>query len=387
MWTITEVKKRAWGGLKNYYGKAILSCLVCLLMGALSFIPYLLAVMVVAICVCLSPAAPFLGLIVSGFYGNILDAGLNNYFLRSIRKGESAPVSTVFSGFTSGHYGNSGKIFSFRNLFQFLWLLLLIVPGIVKAYEYRMIPYLVADYPEKSQDEIFSMSKKMMTGNKWRTFLFELSFIGWILLGILTLGLGLLFLFPYLEAAYAELYLAIREERLGIPRDAAQNGGSGSGNGYNNNYIGSSDHVVYQPQNQNLLPQNGMVDDDAPTADIYGGSNPAYGGSAQAFGRPTLVGVQGEYAGASIPIEPGQKLIVGRDATRCNVILSSPQVSRLHMTVEYVDGKFIVVDYSTYGTHDLNQGQLPKETSVSVPAGTTLRLGNGDEVFRLELRS
>lgn len=57
------------------------------------------------------------------------------------------------------------------------------------------------------------------------------------------------------------------------------------------------------------------------------------------------------------------------------------------MTVEYVDGKFIVVDYSTYGTHDLNQGQLPKETSVSVPAGTTLRLGNGDEVFRLELRS
>ena len=217
--------------------------------------------------------------------------------------------------------------------------------------------------------------------------MFQLSLIGWGLLGLVTLGFAFFFVSPYLDAAFTELYLAIREERLGIPRDAAQNGGSGSGNGYNNNYIGSSDHVVYQPQNQNLLPQNGMVDDDAPTADIYGGSNPAYGGSAQAFGRPTLVGVQGEYAGASIPIEPGQKLIVGRDATRCNVILSSPQVSRLHMTVEYVDGKFIVVDYSTYGTHDLNQGQLPKETSVSVPAGTTLRLGNGDEVFRLELRS
>ena len=102
---------------------------------------------------------------------------------------------------------------------------------------------------------------------------------------------------------------------------------------------------------------------------------------------PVLVGIQGEYAGAVIPIEPGQRLIVGRDSTRCNVILSSPQVSRLHMTVEYTGNKFIVVDHSTYGTFDLERGQLPKEQSMNVPAGVRLRLGNGDEVFQLELRS
>lgn len=387
MWTITEVKKRAWGGLKNYYWKAVALDFIVGFMSGLSVIPCALAIGIVFVCPCLSPISPFISMIVTGFYTNIIGVGGIKYFLHSIRNGESGPISMVFSGFSTGHYGNSAKILTFRNIFQFLWSLLFCIPGIIKSYEYWAIPYLIADYPEKTQDEIFSLSKQMTTGNKWRIFVFQLSLIGWSLLGMVTFGLAFFFISPYLDAAFTELYLAIREERLGIPRDAAQNGGSGSGNGYNSNYIGSSDHVVYQPQNQNLLPQNGMVDDDAPTADIYGGSNPVYGGSAQAFGRPTLVGVQGEYAGASIPIEPGQKLIVGRDATRCNVILSSPQVSRLHMTVEYVDGKFIVVDYSTYGTHDLNQGQLPKETSVSVPAGTTLRLGNGDEVFRLELRS
>ena len=108
-----------------------------------------------------------------------------------------------------------------------------------------------------------------------------------------------------------------------------------------------------------------------------------------AYGMPVLVGIQGEYAGAVIPIEPGQRLIVGRDSTRCNVILSSPQVSRLHMTVEYTGNTFvfIVVDHSTYGTFDLERGQLPKEQSMNVPAGVRLRLGNGDEVFQLELRS
>lgn len=377
MWTITEVKKRAWGGLKSYYWKAVALVLIVGFMSGLAVIPCLLAGTLLSMCFCFYPLLPFIEMIVDGLYTDIIGVGGIKYFLQSIRDGESAPISMAFSGFSTGHYKNSAKIMIFRNIFQFLWTLLFIIPGIIKLFEYWAIPYLVADYPEKGQDEIFAMSKQMTTGNKWRIFVFYLSFIGWMLLGLVTVGLGFIFISPYLNAASAELYLAIREEKLGISRDTAMNGGSG----YNNNHISNMDHAVYQPQNQNPLPQNNRVDDDALTVDIHGA------GGVQAYGRPVLVGVQGEYAGTSIPIEPGQKLIVGRDAARCNLILSSPQISRLHMTVEYIGDKFIVVDYSTNGIYDLDRGQLPKEKSVSVPTGTTLCLGNGNEVFRLELRS
>ncbi len=378
MWIRAEIKKRAWNGLKNYYWYAVLCGILLGLLGSLSIIPWLIGAGLLKVCICLSPITPFLGYIIDGIYADILEVGEINYYLRSIKDRSSAPVSTIFSGFKSGYYGNSAKILIFRNIFQFLWSLLFVFPGIVKSYEYRMIPYLVADFPEKGQDEVFAISKQMMTGNKWKVFVFDLSFIGWHILSILTLGLGLIFILPYYNAACTELYLAFREEYMGIPRGNSQNGGHPG--------ISEGNHVIYQPQNQRMLPGNGqmyMDDDDSPTVDIQN-----YGMNAgPAYGMPVLVGIQGEYAGAVIPIEPGQRLIVGRDSTRCNVILSSPQVSRLHMTVEYTGNKFIVVDHSTYGTFDLERGQLPKEQSMNVPAGVRLRLGNGDEVFQLELRS
>lgn len=378
MWTRAEVKKRAWDGLKIYYWKAVVCGILFVLLSFLSIIPYILGFIFFALLPCLYVVSPFLGCIVNGIYANILEVGKNKFYLQSIKEERSATIPTIFSGFDSGFYGNSAKILIFRNVFLALWSLLLIFPGIIKYYEYRMIPYLIADFPEKGMDEVFTTSKKMMTGNKLRVLLFDLSFVGWYILALLPAGLGLIFVIPYYEAACTELYLAFREEYMGIPREGGQNGiypGIPAGN-----------HVVYQPQNQKMLPgygQMNMDDDDSPTVDIQNyGMNPG-----AAYGTPVLVGLQGEYAGAVIPIEPGQRLIVGRDSTRCNVILSSPQVSRLHMTVEYTGNKFIVVDHSTYGTFDLDRGQLPKEQSMNVPAGVRLRLGNGDEVFQLELRS
>ncbi|MCI8957704.1 MAG: DUF975 family protein [Lachnospiraceae bacterium] len=369
MWSISEVKKQAWNGLKNYYWKAVLCGFLVGLLGILSILPYALAALLFAVCVCIAPLAPFASCIVDGIYSDILDIGKRNVYLRSIQDETSVPVSTIFSGFKSGFYKASAQTLIFRNVFLFLWSLLFFFPGIVKGYQYRMIPYLVAEYPEKGQDEVFDMSKEMMNGNKMKVFLFDLSFIGWILLALLPAGLGLPFFFPYYNAACTELYLTLKESCLGISRN------SNSGNS----------HIVYQPENQKMLPPGNYMndDDDAPTVDVnYGYDQPA---ASQAFGRPVLVGVQGEYAGATIPIEPGQKLIVGRDSSRCNVILASPQVSRLHMTVEYAGNKFIVVDYSSYGTFDVERGQLPKETSVTVAPGTTLRLGNGNDTFRLDL--
>lgn len=98
-----------------------------------------------------------------------------------------------------------------RNLYTGLWSLLFIIPGIVKAYEYRMIPYLLADHPEMSHQDAFYESKRMMTGYKMEAFVLDLSFIGWKLLSALTLNLlGIFYVNPYIYATNAELYLALK---------------------------------------------------------------------------------------------------------------------------------------------------------------------------------
>lgn len=98
-----------------------------------------------------------------------------------------------------------------RNLYIGLWSLLLVIPGIVKAYEYRMIPYLLADHPEMSHQDAFYESKRMMTGYKMEAFVLDLSFIGWNLLSACTFGLlGIFYVNPYIYATNAELYLALK---------------------------------------------------------------------------------------------------------------------------------------------------------------------------------
>ena len=94
-----------------------------------------------------------------------------------------------------------------------LWLLLFIIPGIVKIYEYRMIPYLLADNPDMSKQEAFRMSKAMMKGNKWRAFVLDLSFILWDILGVITLGIvSVLWVDPYKQQTDAALYNALKTE-------------------------------------------------------------------------------------------------------------------------------------------------------------------------------
>lgn len=107
-----------------------------------------------------------------------------------------------------------------RNLFIALWMLLLVVPGIIKAYAYRLTPYIQAEHPELSGTQAIKLSNQMMKGHKWNSFVYDLSFIGWYLLEGLTLGLvGIFYVNPYKEAADAELYRAISDEyshRAGI---------------------------------------------------------------------------------------------------------------------------------------------------------------------------
>lgn len=97
------------------------------------------------------------------------------------------------------------------NLKILLWLFLFIVPGFIKAYEYSMIPYLLAENPNITTDEAFSLSKQMTTGQKMDLFVLDLSFLGWIILGLICCGIGILFVLPYPEATNAEVYLNLKE--------------------------------------------------------------------------------------------------------------------------------------------------------------------------------
>ena len=103
------------------------------------------------------------------------------------------------------------KTMFLRDIFTFLWTLLFIIPGIVKAYEYRMIPYLLADDPTMTKDRAFAESRAMMRGNKWRAFVLDLSFLGWHILSVFTLGiLELFYVAPYEFMADAALYESLR---------------------------------------------------------------------------------------------------------------------------------------------------------------------------------
>lgn len=130
--------------------------------------------------------------------------------LHFARNNADAPASLDDLGVGFKNYSPAVKTMFFTDLYIFLWSLLLIIPGVVKSYSYRMVPYLIADHPELSTREILDLSRSMMQGNKWEAFVLDLSFIGWNILTALTLGLvGIFYAGPYQMQTNANLYLAL----------------------------------------------------------------------------------------------------------------------------------------------------------------------------------
>ena len=153
--------------------------------------------------------ASILGILYTIFIGNIIVVGKSRYFIKNHY--ENPELSEIFSGFKD-NYLNVVKIMFLMDLKTLLWLFLVIVPGIIKAYEYSMIPYLLAENPNLSTSQVFSLSKQMTTGQKMDLFVLDLSFLGWIILGALCCGIGLLFVQPYPEATKAEVYLILKQQ-------------------------------------------------------------------------------------------------------------------------------------------------------------------------------
>lgn len=126
----------------------------------------------------------------------------------------SSPDRLGFA-FKKGVYGKVVLTLFLRQLYIFLWSLLFIVPGIIKAYEYRMVPYLLADDPNMPRQDAFRISKEMMYGNKWEAFVLDLSFFGWEILSACTCGiLGIFYVNPYVYATNTELFLELKNQYL-----------------------------------------------------------------------------------------------------------------------------------------------------------------------------
>ncbi len=138
-----------------------------------------------------------------------MSVGLLRYFILSAR-GRSADVNELGYVFKNGLMNVAGTKVK-KGIFIYLWTLLLVVPGIIKSYSYLMIDYMLAENPNMPSSRAFEISKAAMDGYKGKAFLLELSFIGWVLLCLLTAGIGFLFLDPYIQAAQTQLYFDIKE--------------------------------------------------------------------------------------------------------------------------------------------------------------------------------
>lgn len=138
-----------------------------------------------------------------------LSFGLNYLFLKQARDHQPMDLGDMFKGF-SNDFGQNLLIGLMTAIFTALWSLLLIVPGIVKVYSYSMVYYIKADHPEYDWRQCIAESQAMMNGHKMDLFILDLSFIGWMIVGSLCLGVGTLWVSAYMEAARAHFYESIQ---------------------------------------------------------------------------------------------------------------------------------------------------------------------------------
>ena len=125
-------------------------------------------------------------------------------FSINISRNQDARLEQIFQGFNN--FNTSLGAYLLMLLFTFLWTLLLIIPGIIAVLSYSMTFYILADDNSIGAMEAIDKSKKMMDGYKWKYFCLGLRFIGWSLICILTLGIGFLWLFPYMQVCMVKFY-------------------------------------------------------------------------------------------------------------------------------------------------------------------------------------
>ena len=210
-----EYKNEALAALKGNWAPAVLATLVYYLLTLFLISPYEVAVF-------RTNSADIMGLMAASrwygvfFLGMILVigpflVGYVNSFKKLLVEGDDRITANSFrEGFKP--YWRSVWAYLFRGILITLWSLLLIIPGIIKSLSYAMTMYIVKDHPELTVNEAIDLSKDMMYGHKYDLFYLYISFIGWYLLSILTLGIGTFWLMPYIQTAQASFYEDVKAE-------------------------------------------------------------------------------------------------------------------------------------------------------------------------------
>lgn len=227
MWTRTELKEKAKPAFKANYWVSVLAAIICIIFAGASgsssrhsssdathdiinkggsafafFIAFLAGVTVITA----------LLIVLKIVVVNALIVGAQKVFISNEESDDKTPVSEIGFAFREGYWKNVAVTMFLKDLFTALWTLLFVIPGIIKSYEYRMIPYLLARNPEMSYSDAFAKSKEMMAGQKWNAFILDLSFIGWFLLSGITFGvLGVFYVYPYFYQTSAELFLSLEK--------------------------------------------------------------------------------------------------------------------------------------------------------------------------------
>lgn len=166
-------------------------------------VDFVLGIMILGVLV-IAVIALIIGFFLSVFIYCPLEVGTKRFFFKNLN--QPAEVKEVAYAFDN-NYKNVVKILFFRELYILGWSLLFVIPGIIKSYEYLMVPYLLAENPNLTKDQAFALSKQMMTGHKWDAFVLNLSFIGWDILSSVTLGiLSIFYVEPYRCLTFAALY-------------------------------------------------------------------------------------------------------------------------------------------------------------------------------------
>ncbi len=154
---------------------------------------------------------PGIGAVATIVLTGVFAVGLAIVMLEIVRNWE-VQFNDLFKGFNN--FGTNCLAGILVSIFTFLWSLLFVIPGIIKAYSYSMTFYILADHPEMKPKDAINASAVMMDGHKMDMFILDLSFFGWYLLVGITFGLAALYVGPYVSASRALFYETIKNEKV-----------------------------------------------------------------------------------------------------------------------------------------------------------------------------
>ena len=223
----TDYKNAALAALKGNWGKAVLATVIYTAIAYIALGPYMFQTFKFQAAMTASGGAIDAEALVSqmstvtgyaGLYGLLmifliapLMVGFINAFRALLLQGDREIPTNMYKIATKGYWHKVWGMF-LMGVFIFLWSLLFVIPGIIKAFSYAMTPYILEEHPELTANEAIDHSRAMMKGHKFDLFWLYLSFIGWGILCIPTLGIGTFWLIPYMQTAQASFYEDVKAD-------------------------------------------------------------------------------------------------------------------------------------------------------------------------------